>query len=79
MELLKIIRTPFSRRNFFLAGLSVSATSLLLRIFSSGRKEIPKARFLSTEGKLVEIEVRDLPLKKQLASTEQVIRWCRKN
>ena len=75
MEFLKHAKSNFSRRKFFLAGTIALSGIGLLKIFSNKKKSLPTAMFLSEDGKLVEVQLRRVPGKKILATTNQVKKW----
>jgi hypothetical protein len=67
-----------TRKKFLFAGLSLTA---LATFFTWGRKPEQKKktiRFLSQEGKLVEIDTDKLPAAKRTASKEDVQNWIKK-
>jgi hypothetical protein len=67
-----------TRKKFLFAGLSFTA---LASFFTWGRKSEQKKKtikFLTQEGKLVEIDTDKLPAAKRTASKEDVQNWIKK-
>lgn len=68
-----------NRKNFLLAGLSLTAVATF---FKWGRQPQPEKKntrkFLTQDGKLVEIDVNKLPTTKQVASKEDMQNWIKK-
>lgn len=71
-----------NRRRFLFAGLSLAALAAVLRFTkkpNETKRATPSGRFLTQEGKLVEIEVDKVPATKQAASKKDIQGWIKKN
>jgi hypothetical protein len=68
-----------SRKKFLFSGLSLAAVAAF---FKWGNKPEPEkkktAKFLTQDGKLVEIELDKLPSSRKAASKEDVQNWIKK-
>ena len=66
-----------SRKKFFLSGLSLAA---VVAFFKGGDQPEKKktAKFLTQDGKLVEIDLDKLPSSKRTATKEDVQNWIKK-
>ena len=66
-----------SRKKFFLSGLSLAGVAAFFK--GEGQPEKKKtAKFLTQDGKLVEIDLDKLPASKKAASKEDVQQWVKK-
>lgn len=72
MELLSRILT---RKNFLLASITVATVSALMGLKRTAVGKKTKMKFLTREGKLVEIDVDRLPASKRPASIADVQQW----
>ncbi len=68
------------RRKFLFAGISLAA---LWAAFRFGNKSVPKTpqtmKFLTKDGKLVEVDMDKLPIAKKAASKDDIQHWIKKN
>lgn len=69
--------SPLSRKKFLFSGLSLAAVATLFK-WGSRRKEKATAKFLTQDGKLVEIELDKLPSSRKTATKEDVQNWIKK-
>ncbi|MBI1766954.1 MAG: hypothetical protein HYR67_01105 [Bacteroidetes bacterium] len=74
-----------NRRKFLFAGLSLAAFLATLR-FTKQKEEkktikpaYPSGRFLTQDGKLVEIDANKIPITKQAATKQDLQNWVKKN
>ncbi|AFD07275.1 hypothetical protein [Solitalea canadensis] len=69
-----------SRKKFLFSGLSLAAVITFFKWKSiPEKKKTATAKFLTQDGKLVEIDIEKLPLsKKVIASKEDVQNWVKK-
>jgi hypothetical protein len=68
-----------SRTKFLFAGLSLAAIGTFFKWGSKPEKEKKNTvKFLTQEGKLVEIDVNKLPVAKRTASKEDLQYWIKK-
>jgi hypothetical protein len=65
------------RRKFLFAGLSLAALWASFRFATPADKKKPM-RFLTQEGKLVEIDLDKLPARKRAASKTEIQQWIKK-
>ena len=66
-----------SRKKFLLSGLTVAAVAAFFRGTNEPEKK-KTAKFLTQDGKLVEIDLDKLPASKMAASKEDVQTWIKK-
>jgi len=66
------------RRKFLFAGLSFAALWATLR-FTKKKDEKKTIKFLTQEGKLVEIDADQIPTTKQVATKQDLQNWVKKN
>ena len=66
-----------SRKKFFLSGLSLAAIAAFFKGEDQPEKK-KTAKFLTQDGKLVEIDLDKLPSSKKAASKEDVQQWIKK-
>ena len=66
-----------SRKKFFLSGLSLAAVVAFFKGNDQPEKK-KTAKFLTQDGKLVEIDLDKLPSSKKAASKEDVQSWIKK-
>jgi len=78
MEFLKkkMVIKGLTRKSFLLAGLSLSVSTFFL----SRKRPVKKntVKFLTRDGKLVEIDVDRLPAAKRIASAADIQNWIKK-
>jgi hypothetical protein len=67
-----------TRRKFLFAGLSLAALTAALR-FTKKPTEKTTVKFLTQEGRLVEIETDKIPSSKKAASKKDLQYWVKKN
>ena len=67
-----------NRRKFLFAGLSFAALWATLR-FSKKPEEKKTIKFLTQDGKLVEIDASKIPAAKQAATKQDLQNWVKKN
>ena len=80
MEFLKIFSTVMKKQNrksFLISGLSLAAIAAFFKWGSQPEKK-NTVKFLTQEGKLVEIDVDKLPVAKRTASKADVQNWIKK-
>jgi hypothetical protein len=65
------------RKKFLLAGLSLTAIAAFFKLSSQPERK-NTAKFLTQDGKLVEIEIDKLPLAKRTASKNDIQHWVNK-
>ena len=76
--------SKLSRKKFFFSGLSLAAVAALFKWGRHGeKKQEPQlntktAKFLTQDGKLVEIDLDKLPSNRKTASKEDVQTWIKK-
>ncbi len=73
----KSLMKNFSRKKFLFAGISLATTTFLLKWRTKPEKK-GTVKFLTQEGKLVEVEIDKLPNAKKLASKEDLQHWIKK-
>lgn len=66
-----------SRKKFLFSGLSLAAVAAFFQLGNQPEKK-KTAKFLTQDGKLVEIEVDKLPSSKKAATKEDVQTWIKK-
>jgi ferritin len=68
------------RKSFLFAGFSLAALALFFKWGNSEAKETPKqtVRFLTQDGKLVEIDASKLPSRKENATHSVIENWVQK-
>ena len=66
-----------SRKKFLFSGLSLAAVATFFKWGSEPEKK-KTAKFLTQDGKLVEIDLDKLPLSRKAASKEDVQSWIKK-
>jgi len=72
---------PVSRKKFVLWGAGALAVVTAARFFfrpSSKKEKTKTVKMLTQDGKLVEVEVFNLPTKRKKASLEQLQNWVQK-
>lgn len=67
-----------NRRKFLFAGLSLAALLATLR-FTKKQDEKKTIKFLTQDGKLVEIDESKIPAAKQAATKQDLQNWIKKN
>ncbi|GHN00533.1 hypothetical protein WSM22_20220 [Cytophagales bacterium WSM2-2] len=67
-----------NRRKFLFAGLSLAALIATLR-FTKKKDERKTMKFLTQDGRLVEIEEDKVPVNKRAASKEDIQNWVKKS
>jgi hypothetical protein len=67
-----------NRRKFLLAGLSLAALLATLRL-TKKKTEKKTIKFLTQDGKLVEIEADKVPTTKQAVTKQDLQNWIKKN
>jgi len=67
-----------SRKKFFLSGLSLAAVAAFFKGEEAQPEKKKTAKFLTQDGKLVEIDLDKLPSSKKAASKEDVQQWIKK-
>jgi hypothetical protein len=79
MEFLKTIGS-ISRRAFF--GFGITTTAIIVAVRKSSLFETKKkktARFLTRDGRLVEVDITKLPVRKKTVKKEQLVSWVWKD
>lgn len=66
-----------SRKKFLFSGISLAAVATFFRWEKQPEKK-KTAKFLTQDGKLVELEVDKLPSSKKVATKEDVQTWIKK-
>ena len=66
-----------SRKKFLFSGLSLAAIAAFFK-FGNQTEKKKTAKFLTQDGKLVEIEIDKLPSSKKAATKEDVQTWIKK-
>jgi hypothetical protein len=66
------------RRKFLVAGLSLAAVWATFRFWKQPEKK-KTMKFLTQDGKLVEIDIDRLPGKKEAATKTDIQHWVKKN
>ena len=70
----------FKRRDFLgIGALAISGLALALRKWPQRKKERKTARFLTHDGKLVEVDLNKLPARKTAVTKEKLVSWVWKN
>ncbi|HEU5290433.1 MAG TPA: hypothetical protein VFU05_07325 [Cyclobacteriaceae bacterium] len=67
-----------SRKKFLFSGLSLAAVATFFKWGNEPEETKKTAKFLTQDGKLVEIELDRLPTAKKAASKEDVQTWIKK-
>jgi len=69
-----------SRRKFLFAGLSLAALLATLRFTTKKRDEQKTTlKFLTQDGRLVELDASKMPVTKQAATKQDLQNWVKKN
>ena len=66
------------RRKFLVAGISLAALWATFRFWKQPEKK-KTMKFLTQDGKLVEIDLDKMPSKKETASKADIQNWVKKN
>jgi hypothetical protein len=69
--------SKLSRKKFFFSGLSLAAVTAFFKWGNPGEQK-KTAKFLTQDGKLVEIDLDKLPSSKKAATKEDVKNWIKK-
>lgn len=66
-----------SRKSFLAIGLGITGllTSLQWWVFPKSQKKQKSLKFLMHDGKLVEVDLKNIPKKKITASKQQFVSW----
>lgn len=68
-----------SRKKFLFSGLSFAAVVAIFKWKSiPEKKKTATAKFLTQDGKLVEIDIEKLPFSRKVATKEDVQHWVKK-
>ena len=68
------------RRKFLFAGISLAAVWAAFRFGNKSVSKTPQTmKFLTQDGKLVEVDMDKLPITKKAASKDDVQHWIKKN
>ena len=75
--------SKLSRKKFFFSGLSLATVAALFKWGHHEKKQEPQlnaktAKFLTQDGKLVEIDLDKLPSARKAATKEDVQNWMKK-
>lgn len=67
-----------NRRKFLLAGLGAASLWALTKSIFVRKQPGAKARFLTHDGKLVEVDIEKLPLTGRVAGKEEMQKWVQR-
>jgi hypothetical protein len=80
MEFLKSNMKKPNRRKFLFAGLSLAALLATLRFTTKKRDEKKTTlKFLTQDGRLVEVDASKMPAARQTATKQDLQNWVKKN
>jgi hypothetical protein len=69
---------PVSRKKFLFWGIGVSSLLAIPAFFRSSKKETKTVKMLTQDGKLVSVEVKNLPGAKSKIKAEDIHTWVSK-
>lgn len=68
----------FSRKNFLTWGITISSVLAVPSIFRAKKKGTKKVKMLTQDGRLVEIDQENIPIKKQKIKSADIHTWVNK-
>ena len=68
-----------NRRNFITWSMLGLSTLAIFKFFGRNKKKTEVARFLTQDGRLVEVETQHLPFEKKSVSKNRLMTWVWKN
>ena len=68
----------FSRKNFLTWGIAISSVLAVPSIFRAKKKGTKKVKMLTQDGRLVEIDQENIPIKKQKIKSADIHTWVNK-